>query len=163
MQHTVCVVLNKKFLGFLKSCTNDLGSSIYEYDFLKLKVGDCLHVRADCWLQALEAGKAPKIVLEATDESFLQTVDLKILRTYSISISETLSEALNNLSAALESEIIEMAWCDKTTFEAIEDHTGYSEKDVIALMQKRLKPSSFRLWRERVSGRKFKHSKKSKV
>ena len=59
----------------------------------------------------------------------------------------------------LHSEIIEMAWCDKTSFEDIKRIMGYSEADTIKLMRKTLKPSSFRLWRKRVSGRKAKHAK----
>ncbi len=55
------------------------------------------------------------------------------------------------------SEIIEMAWCDKTSFEDIEAATGLKESDVIALMRANLKRSSFRLWRKRVSGRTAKH------
>lgn len=58
-----------------------------------------------------------------------------------------------------ESRIIEMAWEDRTPFEAIEHLYGCVEKDVIALMRSKLKPSSFRLWRARVSGRKTKHLK----
>lgn len=58
------------------------------------------------------------------------------------------------------SEIVAMAWCDKTSFDVIEQTTGLCEKDVIALMRKTLKLSSFRLWRKRVSGRTQKHSKK---
>lgn len=57
------------------------------------------------------------------------------------------------------SEIIEMAWCDKTSFDDIETITGLSEKEVIKLMRENLKPSSFRLWRKRVSGRTMKHKK----
>lgn len=57
------------------------------------------------------------------------------------------------------SEIIGLAWCDKTSFDVIKDQTGYSESDVIALMRKNLKPSSFRLWRKRVTGRISKHKK----
>lgn len=54
--------------------------------------------------------------------------------------------------------IIEMAWEDRTSFEAIQYQFGLSEKDVIALMRKEMKSSSFRMWRKRVSGRKTKHS-----
>ena len=56
-----------------------------------------------------------------------------------------------------QSHIIEMAWCDKTSFDAIKDQTGLPEKDIIKLMRKLLKPSSFRAWRKRVGGRKTKH------
>jgi len=55
------------------------------------------------------------------------------------------------------SEIIEMAWCDFTSFDAIEHQTGKSEKEVIEIMRSYMKPSSFRMWRKRVTGRKAKH------
>ena len=57
------------------------------------------------------------------------------------------------------SRIIEMAWEDRTPFEAIEHQFGLSEKEVISLMQRCLKPGSFRLWRKRVTGRATKHWK----
>lgn len=57
------------------------------------------------------------------------------------------------------SRVIEMAWEDRTPFEAIDKLFGLSEQQVIELMRKELKPSSFRLWRKRVSGRKTKHLK----
>ena len=53
--------------------------------------------------------------------------------------------------------IIQMAWEDRTPFEAIKTLYGLGEPDVCVLMRRELKPSSFRLWRERVSGRKTKH------
>lgn len=62
-----------------------------------------------------------------------------------------------SLSAADISRIIEMAWEDRTPFEAIKTLYGLGEPQVRALMRRELKPSSFRLWRERVSGRKTKH------
>ena len=55
--------------------------------------------------------------------------------------------------------IIEMAWEDRTPFEAIFLQFNINEKELIALMRNNLKKSSFKLWRERVSGRKTKHSK----
>lgn len=57
------------------------------------------------------------------------------------------------------SEIIDMAWRDETSFDSIEAQTGLKEKEVIKIMRKHMKPSSFRMWRERVSGRNSKHSK----
>lgn len=54
--------------------------------------------------------------------------------------------------------IIEMAWEDRTPFEAIEMQFGLNEKEVIELMRKEMKASSFRMWRKRVTGRKTKHS-----
>lgn len=53
--------------------------------------------------------------------------------------------------------IIEMAWEDRTPFEAIAYQFSLNEQDVIGLMRKELKPSSFRMWRKRVQGRKTKH------
>ena len=55
--------------------------------------------------------------------------------------------------------IIEMAWEDRTPFEAITFQFGLKEQEVIELMRREMKPSSFRMWRERVQGRKTKHSK----
>lgn len=57
------------------------------------------------------------------------------------------------------SRIIEMAWEDRTPFEAIEFQFGLNEQEVIRLMRRNLKPGSFRLWRKRVSGRGTKHLK----
>jgi uncharacterized protein (TIGR03643 family) len=57
------------------------------------------------------------------------------------------------------SQIIRYAWEDRTTFEQIEERTGFTEKQVIDLMARELKPSSFRLWRKRVGGRITKHRK----
>ena len=56
-------------------------------------------------------------------------------------------------------EVIEMAWCDDTSFDSIHAQTGLHEKDVIEIMRTYMKPSSFRMWRKRVSGRKSKHEK----
>ena len=63
------------------------------------------------------------------------------------------------MDQATISRIIEMAWEDRTPFEAIYSGYGLSEADLIKLMRKALKPSSFKLWRARVSGRKTKHLK----
>ena len=56
--------------------------------------------------------------------------------------------------------IIEMAWCDKTSFDSIKAQTGIPEKGVIKIMRSNLKKTSFKVWRERVYGRKAKHAKK---
>ena len=65
---------------------------------------------------------------------------------------------MDSLQASNIDRIIEMAWEDRTSFEAIQYQFGLSEKDVIALMRKEMKSSSFRMWRKRVSGRKTKHA-----
>jgi uncharacterized protein (TIGR03643 family) len=54
--------------------------------------------------------------------------------------------------------IIEMAWEDRTTFEAIEMQFGLKEKEVIALMRKEMKAGSFKMWRKRTNGRTTKHA-----
>ena len=69
------------------------------------------------------------------------------------------SKAINNLSDRETDRIIEMAWEDRTTFGAIEIQFGLKEQEVIELMRKEMKPSSFRMWRKRVQGRKTKHEK----
>ncbi|MFN4767531.1 MAG: TIGR03643 family protein [Ignavibacteria bacterium] len=59
------------------------------------------------------------------------------------------------------SRIIEMAWEDRTSFEAIKQQYGYSESDVIPLMRREMKPSSFKMWRKRVHTRiSIKHPKR---
>ena len=62
------------------------------------------------------------------------------------------------LSAEDTDRIIQMAWEDRTPFEAISIQYGLSEQDVIELMRREMRPSSFRMWRRRVSGRKTKHT-----
>lgn len=57
-------------------------------------------------------------------------------------------------------EIIELAWADDVSFDVIETQTGLTEAKVIQVMRNSLKPSSFRLWRKRVSGRTSKHMRK---
>ncbi len=56
--------------------------------------------------------------------------------------------------------IIEMAWEDRTTFDAIKFQFGLKEQEVIDLMRTHMKESSFKMWRKRVQGRKTKHEKK---
>ena len=56
--------------------------------------------------------------------------------------------------------IIWAAWADRITFEEIERKTGKKESDVIKIMRRSLKPSSFRLWRKRVNQKSIKHRKK---
>ncbi len=63
----------------------------------------------------------------------------------------------NQLTLQDIDRVIEMAWEDRTTFEAIEFQFGLSEAEVIDLMRSQLKPGSFRAWRKRVTGRRTKH------
>ena len=65
---------------------------------------------------------------------------------------------MDSLQSSTIDRVIEMAWEDRTSFEAIQYQFGLSESDVVALMRKEMKSSSFRMWRKRVSGRKTKHA-----
>lgn len=56
--------------------------------------------------------------------------------------------------------VIEMAWEDRTTFDAIEAQFGLTEKQVIQLMKREMKLKSWKMWRERVQGRSTKHAAK---
>ena len=64
---------------------------------------------------------------------------------------------LPELDSATIDRVLEMAWEDRTPFAAIETQYGLSEKQVIALMRREMKQSSFKMWRKRVTGRKTKH------
>jgi uncharacterized protein (TIGR03643 family) len=68
----------------------------------------------------------------------------------------TVKKELNDIQ---KDRIIEMAWEDRTTFDAILMQFGLKEQEVIDLMRTEMKPSSFRMWRARVQGRKTKHQK----
>tara|TARA_B100000401_G_C52360559_1_gene510129 strand:- start:227 stop:517 length:291 start_codon:yes stop_codon:yes gene_type:complete len=59
-----------------------------------------------------------------------------------------------------ENWVIWAAWADRITFEEIREKSGFTEGRVIKLMRKSLKPSSFRLWRKRVTSQSIKHRKK---
>lgn len=64
---------------------------------------------------------------------------------------------MKNFSPSEISRIIEMAWEDRTPFEAIEYQFGLKENEVREIMRREIKLSSFRIWRKRVNGRKTKH------
>jgi uncharacterized protein (TIGR03643 family) len=63
----------------------------------------------------------------------------------------------SDLSQAAIDRIIQMAWEDRTSFDAIREQFGLTPGEVIALMRREMKPSSFKMWRERTKGRKTKH------
>lgn len=64
-----------------------------------------------------------------------------------------------NLDSEAIDRIVEMAWEDRTPFEAIALQFGLQEQQVIELMRQQMQESSFKMWRKRVSGRKTKHLK----
>jgi len=67
---------------------------------------------------------------------------------------------VNNLTPEQVDRIIEMAWEDRTTFDAIKEQFGLNEAEVKALMKRELKFSSYKLWRARVENCKTKHAAK---
>ena len=76
-------------------------------------------------------------------------------------IAKTVNDAGDRILDDVQiSRVIEMAWEDRTPFGAIEHSYGLDETGVIKLMRQELKPSSFRLWRQRVSNRATKHDAK---
>lgn len=72
-----------------------------------------------------------------------------------------LSKRIKSLSQEEIDRVMEMAWEDRTPFEAIQIQFDLAEKDVIQLMKREMKLSSWKMWRKRVSGRKTKHQKLS--
>ena len=68
-----------------------------------------------------------------------------------------------DFSQAQIDRIVEMAWEDRTPFEAIEHQFGIKEPQVRKIMRSEMKRSSFTMWRERVSGRKTKHNSRSEA
>lgn len=63
------------------------------------------------------------------------------------------------MQASDPSFIIRLAWEDRTSFEEIKERTGLTEAQVIEVMRREMKPSSFRMWRKRMAGRVTKHRK----
>ncbi len=64
---------------------------------------------------------------------------------------------MQNLEPREIDRIIEMAWEDRTPFDAIEAQFGVAEAEVIKIMRREMKESSFKMWRKRVQGRSTKH------
>ena len=64
---------------------------------------------------------------------------------------------IEHLSERDLDRVVEMAWEDRTSFDAIERQFGLTEKEVITIMRRQMKPSSFKMWRKRVQNRKTKH------
>ena len=80
--HTVCAVMTAEFLAFSKAAGNDLSTPLPAYGFPGLKPGDRWCLCAPRWKEALDAGMAPQLVLEATHEETLAIVPLGVLRDY---------------------------------------------------------------------------------
>lgn len=80
--HTVCVIVTAAFLAFSKSRGNDLSTPRPEWGFPGLKPGDRWCLCAPRFAEALEAGMAPRVVLNATHENALEYVSLDDLRAH---------------------------------------------------------------------------------
>ena len=74
--------MTEEFLNYTKSVGNDLSTPIPQFRFPGLKPGDRWCLCLSRWIQAVQAGKGPKVILEATNESVLEHVDLEILKEY---------------------------------------------------------------------------------
>jgi uncharacterized protein (DUF2237 family) len=83
-RHTVCAEMTDTFLAFSKSRGNDLSTPMPEYAFPGLKAGDKWCLVALRWVEALEAGVAPRVVLKATHQSVLKYVEIDVLKKYAI-------------------------------------------------------------------------------
>ena len=82
--HTICVRVTDEFLAFSKSRGNDLSTQRPEFQFPGLVDGDKWCLVAVRWQEALDAGAAPEVVLEATHEAALQHVSLEDLQKYRV-------------------------------------------------------------------------------
>jgi uncharacterized protein len=82
--HLVCAEVTAEFLAFSKSRGNDLSTPAPQYMFPGLKPGDRWCLCASRWVEAYEAGVAPRLVLEATHMSMLEYADLDVLKTYAV-------------------------------------------------------------------------------
>lgn len=80
--HVLCAVVNAEFLRFSAARGNDLMTPRPEFGFPGLSAGDNWCLCVGRWIEALEAGCAPAVVLEATHESVLEWVDLEVLKSH---------------------------------------------------------------------------------
>ena len=81
-EHTLCAVVTAEFLTYSRRRGNDLITPRPEFDFPGLDPGDRWCLCVGRWAEALEAGVAPPVVLESTDESVLHAVDADDLRAH---------------------------------------------------------------------------------
>ena len=85
--HTLCAVMTAEFLEFSKSCGNDLSTPRPEFGFSGLKPGDQWCLCAARWLEAHEAGIAPRVMLASTHEAALEIIPLELLKQYAVVIN----------------------------------------------------------------------------
>ncbi len=85
--HTVCVQVTADFLEFSQAQGNDLSTPAPEFDFPGLLPGDRWCLCAARWREALEAGRAPRVVLRATHEHALEVIALADLKPFAVDLS----------------------------------------------------------------------------
>jgi uncharacterized protein len=85
--HVVCAKMTREFLAFSKRRGNDLTKPAPEVGFPGLKPGDRWCLCAGRWKEALDAGVAPPVILQATHEEALAVVPLAVLKRHAIDIS----------------------------------------------------------------------------
>ena len=85
--HTVCAIMTADFLAFSKSVGNDLSTPMPQYGFNGLKPGDQWCLCAARFLQAYQAGKAPRVSLHATHRRALEIVPMEALREMSVALN----------------------------------------------------------------------------
>jgi uncharacterized protein (DUF2237 family) len=85
--HTVCTRVTAEFLEFSRSRGNDLSTPMPEFGFPGLKPGDQWCLCAARWQEALEAGAAPRVVLQSTHAAALRVVRLADLKKYALDLA----------------------------------------------------------------------------
>mmetsp|Transcript_25702 Transcript_25702/g.70847 ORF Transcript_25702/g.70847 Transcript_25702/m.70847 type:complete len:257 (-) Transcript_25702:243-1013(-) len=109
-RHTVCCQVTDDFLAYSQSVGNDLSTPVPEYSFPGLQAGDVWCLCAQRWVQAHEAGQAPRVYLQRTHEKTLSYVPLSVLRPYALDGDAadedlaTLNEQREKLSKLFEQE-----------------------------------------------------------
>lgn len=82
--HTVCIVATEEFLEFSRKVGNDLSTPRPDWGFEGIEPGDRWCLCAVRWLEALQHGHAPEVVLEATNEATLGVIPLEELRKHAV-------------------------------------------------------------------------------
>lgn len=85
--HTVCAIISEEFLVFSQSRGNDLTTPRPEFDFLGLEAGQSWCLCAGRWLEAHEAGFAPKVHLQRTNSEALNIVPMALLKQYAADLN----------------------------------------------------------------------------
>ena len=118
-RHTVCVRATDEFLSYSKSVGNDLSTPSPQYYFPGLKEGDIWCLCAQRWAQAYNAGKAPRLFLQATHEKTLDYVPLDVLKLFAIDAdeAEAVANRLNLQRSQLDSLMSQTAGEDDGSFQ----------------------------------------------